>query len=215
MRTAPAHSVKDRRALWQRSHRGISLRSEIDRECRRCCSFGSVNSLFGAPYFSMVPIYARDIFQPRRNGFGADDGHCRRRGFLGALLVAYLGDFRRKGWFVLGGCDSFRLVHHGIRTFLAVAFSLLFLCSVWVSHWSFQWPSRNTLLQKLVTDQMRGRVMSMFLLSFMGTMPIGNILAGAASNQFGPQPTLAVGGFVVTVVATGVAIFNKRLRELY
>ena len=53
----------------------------------------------------------------------------------------------------------------------------------------------NTLLQKLVTDQMRGRVMSMFLLSFMGTMPIGNILAGAASNHFGPQSTLAVGGF--------------------
>jgi len=73
----------------------------------------------------------------------------------------------------------------------------------------------NTLLQKLVTDQMRGRVMSMFILSFMGTMPIGNILAGTASNHFGPQRTLAVGGFVVTMVATGVAIFNKRLRELH
>jgi len=73
----------------------------------------------------------------------------------------------------------------------------------------------NTLLQKLVTDQMRGRVMSMFLLSFVGTMPIGNILAGTASNHFGPQHTLAVGGFVITLVATGVAIFNKRLRELY
>jgi len=49
----------------------------------------------------------------------------------------------------------------------------------------------------------------------MGTMPIGNILAGTASNHFGPPATLAVGGFVVATVATGVAIFNKRLRELY
>jgi len=73
----------------------------------------------------------------------------------------------------------------------------------------------NTLLQKLVTDQMRGRVMSMFILSFMGTMPIGSILAGTASNQFGPQYTLAVGGFVVTTVAAGVLIFNKRLRSLH
>ena len=73
----------------------------------------------------------------------------------------------------------------------------------------------NTLLQKLVTDQMRGRVMSMFILSFMGTMPIGNILAGTASYHFGPQHTLAAGGFVVMIVATGVAIFNKRLRELH
>jgi ABC-type iron transport system FetAB permease component len=73
----------------------------------------------------------------------------------------------------------------------------------------------NTLLQKLVTDQMRGRVMSMFLLSFMGTMPIGNLLAGTASNHFGPQHTLAFGGFVVTAVATTVLIFNQRLRELH
>jgi hypothetical protein len=73
----------------------------------------------------------------------------------------------------------------------------------------------NTLLQKLVTDQMRGRVMSMFILSFMGTMPIGNILAGSASHRFGTQHTLAAGGIVVTLVATLVAIFNKRLRQLY
>jgi ABC-type iron transport system FetAB permease component len=73
----------------------------------------------------------------------------------------------------------------------------------------------NTLLQKLVTDQMRGRVMSMFLLSFVGAMPIGNIVAGTASNHFGPQRTLAAGGFVITLVATGVSIFNKRLRDLY
>jgi predicted MFS family arabinose efflux permease len=73
----------------------------------------------------------------------------------------------------------------------------------------------NTLLQKLVTDEMRGRVMSMFILSFMGTMPIGNILAGSASHRFGTPHTLAVGGLVVTLVALTVAIFNKRLRYLY
>ena len=73
----------------------------------------------------------------------------------------------------------------------------------------------NTLLQKLVTDQMRGRVMSMFILSFLGTMPIGNIIAGTASNHFGPPHTLAVGGLTVAVVATCVTIFNKRLRDLY
>ena len=88
-------------------------------------------------------------------------------------------------------------------------------CLVWVLRSWFRCALTNTLLQKLVTDQMRGRVMSMFILSFMGTMPIGNILAGTASSHFGPQPTLAVGGFVVMIVATGVAIFNKRLRELY
>ena len=73
----------------------------------------------------------------------------------------------------------------------------------------------NTLLQKLVTDEMRGRVMSMFILSFMGTMPIGNILAGWASHSFGTEHTLAVGGIIVTLVAILVTIFNQRLRQLY
>jgi hypothetical protein len=55
----------------------------------------------------------------------------------------------------------------------------------------------------------------MFILSFIGTLPIGNIIAGAASNHFGPQRTLAVGGFIVTTVAITVSIVNKRLRELH
>ena len=73
----------------------------------------------------------------------------------------------------------------------------------------------NTLLQKLVTDQMRGRVMSMFMLSFIGVFPIGNIVAGAASRQFGPQYTLATGGLIIVIIATLVSIFNRRLRDLH
>lgn len=174
----------------------------------------AINSLFGAPYFSMVPIYARDIFQLGETGLALLMGTAGGGAFFGALLVAYLGDFRRKGWFVLGGGILFGICIMGFAVSSRLTLSLMFLfglgfaivCSVAVT---------NTLLQKLCTDQMRGRVMSMFLLSFLGTMPIGNILAGTASNHFGPQSTLAVGGFVVTVVATGVLIFNQRLRELY
>jgi hypothetical protein len=57
--------------------------------------------------------------------------------------------------------------------------------------------------------------MSMFILSFMGTMPIGNIIAGSVSHRFGAPHTLAAGGIIVTVVVAIVAISNKRLRELY
>lgn len=174
----------------------------------------AVNSLFGAPYFSLVPIYARDIFHLGETGLALLMGTAGAGAFVAALLVAYLGDFRRKGWFVLGGAIMFGICIIGFALSSRLNLSLMFLfglgfalvCSIAIT---------NTLLQKLVTDQMRGRVMSMFLLSFMGTMPIGNILAGTASNHFGPQYTLAFGGFVVTMVATSVLIFNRRLRELY
>ena len=174
----------------------------------------AVNSLFGAPYFTLVPIYARDIFHLGETGLALMMGIAGAGAFFGALLVAFLGDFQRKGWFVLGGAIMFGLCITGFALSNRLLVSLLFLFGLGFAV-VVSVALTNTLLQKLVTDEMRGRVMSMFILSFMGTIPIGNIAAGTASTHFGPQYTLAVGGLVVTVVATGVSIFNRRLRELY
>ena len=115
---------------------------------------------------------------------------------------------------VLGGAMMFGLCITGFALSNRLRVSLLFLFGLGFAI-VVSIAITNTLLQKLVTDEMRGRVMSMFILSFMGTIPIGNIAAGTASNHFGPQHTLAVGGMVVTIAAVGVSIFNKRLRTLY
>ena len=209
----PAHSMRDRRAIWQDLVDGFRYVRSRPRVLSLLL-MGSVNSLFGAPYFSLVPIYARDIFRLGETGLALMMGAAGAGAFCGALLVAYLGDFRRKGWLVLGGSIAFGVCIMGFAVSSVLKLSLLFLFGLGFAL-VVALATTNTLLQKLVTDQMRGRVMSMFLLSFVGTMPIGNILAGTASNHFGPQRTLAVGGFVITVVATGVSIFNKRLRELH
>src|SRR6185437_16545953 len=174
----------------------------------------AVNSLLGAPYLSMVPIYARDIFKLGETGLALMMCVSGCVALTGALLIAYLGDFRRKGWFVLSGAILFGLCITGFALSNRLMFSLLFLFGLGFAI-VVSVALTNTLLQKLVTDEMRGRVMSMFILSFMGTVPIGNIAAGTASTHFGPQHTLAVGGLVVTIVATSVWIFNKRLRQLY
>jgi MFS family permease len=210
---APAHSVSDRRALWRDLLQGFRYVRNRPR-VSSLLVLSAVNSFFGAPYFSLVPIYARDIFHLGETGLALMMGTAGGGAFVGALLVAYLGDFRRKGWFVLGGAVVFGLCISGFALSSRLTLSLLFLFGLGFAL-VLSVAITNTLLQKLVTDQMRGRVMSMFLLSFMGTMPIGNILAGTLSNQFGPQPVLALGGFIVSMVAIGVSIFNRRLRELH
>jgi MFS family permease len=210
---APGRVAKELTAFW----RDIAEGFHYVRNRPRVSSLlllAAVNSFFGAPYFTMVPIYARDIFHLGETGLALMMGTAGGGAFLGALLVAYLGDFRRKGWFVLGGGIMFGLCIMGFALSSRLPLSLLFLFGLGFAL-VVSVALTNTLLQKLVTDQMRGRVMSMFMLSFIGTIPIGNILAGTGSNRFGPQPTLAVGGFVVTIVAVGVSIFNKRLRELH
>ncbi|HSD46964.1 MAG TPA: MFS transporter, partial [Pyrinomonadaceae bacterium] len=128
--------------------------------------------------------------------------------------VAYLGDFRRKGWLVLSGAITFGLFISSFGLASRLSLSLAFLFGVGFSLVVCV-ATINTLLQKLVTDQMRGRVMSMFILSFLGTMPVGNIIAGTVSSHFGPQYTLAIGGLIISLFASGVMIFNERVRNLH
>ena len=210
---AAAHSVRDRRALWRDLIEGFRYVRNRPR-VSALLMLSSVNSLFGAPYFTMVPVYARDIFHLGETGLALLMGTAGAGAFMGALLVAYLGDFRRKGWLVLGGAILFGICITNFALSRRLGFSLTFLFGIGFAL-VVSVATTNTLLQKLVTDQMRGRVMSMFLVTFMGTMPIGNIVAGALSNRFGPQRTLAVGGLVVAFFAAIVAVFNKRLRELH
>jgi MFS family permease len=210
---ATAHSVRDRRALWRDLIEGFRYVRNRPR-VSSLLLLAAVNSLFGAPYFSMVPIFARDIFHLGATGLALMMGTAGGGALIGALLVAYLGDFRRKGWAVLIGAIMFGLCIMGFALSSHLTMSLLFLFGLGFAL-VVSVALTNTLLQKLVTDEMRGRVMSMFILSFMGTMPVGSILAGAASGRFGPQYTLAVGGFIVMALGTVLLIFKKRLRELY
>lgn len=208
-----APAVKEKRSIWPDLVEGFRYVRNRPR-VSSLLLLSAINSLFGAPYFTLVPIYARDIFHLGETGLALMMGTAGAGAFFGALLIAYLGDFRRKGWLVLGGSLLFGLCIVGFALSVRLHTSLIFLFGVGFAIVTSV-ALTNTLLQKLVTDQMRGRVMSMFILSFLGTMPIGNILAGTVSNHYGPQHTLAAGGLIVTLVAILVWIFNKRLRELY
>lgn len=210
---AVARSERERGAFWHDLVEGFRYVRNRPRVSSLLLLSG-VNSLFGAPYFTLVPIYARNIFGLAETGLAVMMGTAGAGALFGALLVAYLGDFRRKGWLVLGGSMAFGVFIANFAVSSRLTLSLAFLFGVGFSLVVCV-ATINTLLQKLVTDQMRGRVMSMFILSFLGTMPVGNIVAGTLSNHFGPQYTLAAGGLVVTVVAAVVAIFNKRLRDLH
>lgn len=210
---APAHSVRDRRALWRDLLEGFRYVSNRPRVFS-LLTIAAVNSLFGAPYFALIPIYARDVFNLGATGLAWLMGMAGAGAFCGAAFLTILGDFRRKGWLVLGGSLAFGISVIAFALSARLTLSYVFLFALGFSIVTSV-AATNTLLQKLVTDQMRGRVMSMFILSFMGTMPIGNILAGSASHRFGVPHTLAAGGLVIVIFAITMMLFNKRLRDLY
>ncbi len=210
--TAPSHSLRDVRALWSDLVAGFRYVSGRPR-VRLLLLCSAVTSLFGAPYLSMIPVFARDVFGWGATGLAVLMGTAGAGAFCGAMLLAWLGDFRRKGWFLLGSSFVASICLIGFALATRPALSLAMLFGVGFAMVSF-FAVCNTLLQYLVTDEMRGRVMSIWMLTFIGVMPFGSIIAGGATERFGAPRTLAAGGLVITLFVTLIAIFNQRLRAI-
>lgn len=173
----------------------------------------AVVSLFGSPYLVLMPLFARNVFGWGETGLSLLMGTAGAGALCGALVLAYRGDFRRKGWFVLCGAFSAALCIIGFSSVSRPVLALALLFGVGFSMVSF-FAVSNTLIQHLVTDRMRGRVMSMWILTFVGTMPFGSFLSGAAAERFGPQRTLAACGIFIALFMVWVGWRNPRLREL-
>jgi MFS family permease len=72
--------------------------------------------------------------------------------------------------------------------------------------------STNTILQTIVEDEMRGRVMSFYTMAFLGTAPLGSLLAGFAADHIGPTKTVTLGGVACALAAVAFAARLPRLR---
>lgn len=173
----------------------------------------AVMSLFGAPYMTLMPLFTRNVLGLGETGFSVMMGAAGAGSFFAALMLTFLGNLRGKGLYVLGGAVAFGVCLTGFSLSRSVALSLTMLfgigfaivCSVAVT---------NMLLQELVTDEMRGRVMSMFMLSFIGAWPIGSFIAGIAARRFGAPHTLAAGGVIIVIFSLIVTLRTPRLRAL-
>ncbi|HEY0544139.1 MAG TPA: MFS transporter [Pyrinomonadaceae bacterium] len=210
---AGTHAVTDKRALWLDLVNGF--RYVLGRpRVSILLLIGFVTNLFGSPYLSLMPYFARNVLHMDEKGLALLMGTSGGGAFCGAIVLAYLGNFKRKGWAVLLGGFVFSICLIGFALSENVRVSLCFTFGMGFAI-VFAVAVTNMLLQQLVTDEMRGRVMSMFILSFIGAMPIGNLIAGSSSVRFGAPHTLATGGLIIALFMSVTAIRNKRLRELH
>ena len=173
----------------------------------------TVVCLFGTPYLVLLPLFARNVYGWGEAGLSLLMGTAGAGALVGALTLAYRGDMSRKGLVLLASMVSGGtcIVCFAAAPSPWAAIPLLF--GTGMSMVSF-FALGNTLLQQLVTDEMRGRVMSMWLLTFIGTTPFASLLSGAAADRFGPRPTLAACGFVVLLFGLTAGLLNSRLREI-
>ena len=167
-------------------------------------------SLVGMPYQVLMPVFARDVFHggPHTLGFlvGASG--------VGALVGAFYMAARKS----VRGLGNMIPITTGVFGAGLIAFSVS--PSLWLSYFFVavagfgmivQMASSNTVIQTIVDDNKRGRVMSFYTMSFMGMAPLGSLAAGSLAGTIGAPYTLAMGGALSIL---GALLFARKLPEL-
>lgn len=167
-------------------------------------------SLMGMPYAVLMPIFADRILGGGSSGLGLLMGASGIGALAGALTLATRKGLRGLGrWVALSsaGFGAGIILFAQSRSFwlsaallVPVGFSMI-----------IQMASSNTLIQSMVPDGLRGRVMAVYSMMFMGMAPLGALLAGTLSERMGAPATLTFGG--IACIA-GAAIFSYRLPAL-
>jgi len=167
-------------------------------------------SLAGMPYAVLMPLFADRIL----HGGARVLGILMSASGIGALLAA-LSLALRQGVSGLG-----RWVAVSAAGFGAALIAFSFSRSLWLSAallvpvgyaLMLEMASSNTLIQAMVPDHLRGRVMAVYSMMFMGMAPLGALAAGLAAHAFGAPETVAAGGVLCIL---GGAIFARKLPSL-
>ncbi len=166
-------------------------------------------SLMGMPYAVLMPIFADEILQGGVRGLGILMGASGSGALVAALTLAAKKNLKGLGrWVAIssGVFGTFLILFSLSETFwlsaallVPIGFSMM-----------LQMASSNTLVQAMVPDELRGRVMAVYSMMFMGMAPIGSLLAGSIANYLGAPNTVALGGAWCII---GSILFSSRLHS--
>lgn len=167
-------------------------------------------SLVGMPYTVLMPVFADKILHGGARGLGILMGATGVGALFGALTLAAKTGIKGLGRWIVITCATL-----GISLFL---FS--FSTSFWLSaalllpcgySMMLEMACSNTLIQTIVPDHLRGRVMSLYSMMFMGMAPFGAFFGGALADRVGAPITVAAGGVACIL---GAIWFGRALPEL-
>lgn len=158
-------------------------------------------ALFGTPAVTLAPLFARDLLHVGPRGLGGMLCAVGLGAVATALTLASLGDFRGKGRAVAAACWIFAVALAGFGTFRSYPLSLVCLAVLGGAMMSAS-SLTNTLMQTRAPDRLRGRVISLYVLAWLGLVPLGNLYAGAVAQRFGPAaaPLTGACGIAATLL---------------
>ena len=167
--------------------------------------------VFGWSYTVLMPAFARDVLGRGANGYGILMSASGTGAFIGALVVATYGHLFTPRRLALGGVWLFSvaLLAFSLSRSFYVAFAFLFVAGFGMLLF---FSTSNTVLQTIVPDEMRGRVMGVWTLVFGAMIPLGSLEAGAVAHWIGTSFALAFGAIICAISAL-VTLCVIRRRE--
>jgi predicted MFS family arabinose efflux permease len=164
----------------------------------------AVSNMFALGYMALLPAFAQDVLHAGKVGYGFMSTAIGVGALAGALGIASLGDYQRKGLVLTVGNLLFPVMVIALSLSKSYHLTLGFLVVAGLGFMT-QNATANTLVQTNVSDSLRGRVMSVYMMVFLGFFPVGSLIAGAVAERFGIQVGAAFGG--VIALAYGLYMF--------
>jgi MFS family permease len=153
----------------------------------------AIVSFMALPYTVLMPIFAVKILHGGASAYGTLMGAVGVGAMFGALALAMRAELRGLGKVVAysaTGLGASLVLFSGSHWYW-ISFMILVLSGFAMM---MQFTATNTLIQAMVPDQLRGRVMSLYSMMFLGMSPLGSLLAGAVADRIGAPITVAIGG---------------------
>jgi len=170
-------------------------------------------SLFGTSYVILMPVFAENVLGAGIRGLGGLMSSTGIGALIGALALARLGDFKYKGRLLISSVFLFSisLIFFSLsKNYLLSVFILVFIGCTSVVPIALI----NTLLQINVPDKFRGRIMSIFMITFAGVMPFGNLISGSLAQALGVSRALFFCGMTCLVLFAMINLSFSKLRRL-
>ncbi|HLH22059.1 MAG TPA: MFS transporter [Chloroflexota bacterium] len=171
-----------------------------------------VPTVLALPYQQILPVFARDVYDIGAGGLGLLLTANSVGAFLGALAASWLLSLPRRGLILLlgGMWVGLGLIVLALMPSVPLAMAMLFLVGAGFSVYN---STNNTLIHEATTDAFRGRVMSIYLMTW-SLMPMGTLPAGALADRVGAPLTVAMGGGLCALLVLLVWLATPALRKL-
>jgi len=203
--------------VWQGLRDGFAY-AWSTRPIRLLIGLIALASLMGTPYMVLLPKFAKEFLGAGATGYGWLMGASGVGALCGAVYLAS----RRTvvGLERIIPVASFAFSLGLISLSFSRSFALSWVLMVFTGgSMMVQMASGNTLLQTVVDDDKRGRVMSLYALAFMGTAPLGGLMAGQLGDTLGVPDTIRLGGLVVMLGAVAfmaqASAFSAMVRPMF